>query len=78
MQSARWNLAVSLDTDRTLRMFLASNNSSKKGDLSKFVEEAVRSRIFYLTAQQAKANNTEITETDLQAMVEEAISWARS
>ncbi|MBP9726024.1 MAG: ribbon-helix-helix domain-containing protein [Gammaproteobacteria bacterium] len=78
MQSARWNLAVSLDTDRTLRMFLASNNSGKKGDLSKFVEEAVRSRIFYLTAQQAKANNTEITETDLQAIVDEAISWARS
>ncbi len=59
-------------------MFLASNNSGKKGDLSKFVEEAVRSRIFYLTAQQAKANNTEITETDLQAIVDEAISWARS
>ena len=39
----RWNLSVSEETDRTVRMFLA-RNGGKKGDLSRFVDEAVRRR----------------------------------
>ena len=73
-QTVRWNIAVSQDTDQALRMFLASQGGGRKGDLSRFVEEAVRGHVFELTAEQAKAANSNISEDDLVAMVSEAIS----
>jgi ribbon-helix-helix protein len=73
----RWNIAVSQDTDQALRVFLA-NQGGRKGDLSRFVEEAVRTHILELTAEQAKAANTDIDENDLSAIVNEAVEWARN
>jgi len=73
----RWNIAVSQDTDHALRMFLANQGGGRKGDLSRFVEEAVRTHILELTAEQTKAANTDISEQDLSKIVEEAIDWAR-
>ena len=77
MATVRWNLAVSADTDQSLRVFLASQGGGRKGDLSRFVEEAVRAHILELTAEQAKAANAEIDEADLSAMVDEALTWSR-
>jgi hypothetical protein len=77
METTRWNVAVSTSTDRSLRMFLASQGGGRKGDLSRFIEEAVRAHILELTAEQAKAANADINEPDLTAMVDEAIQWAR-
>ncbi|CBL45306.1 MAG TPA: ribbon-helix-helix domain-containing protein [Candidatus Kapabacteria bacterium] len=77
MDTVRWNLAVSADTDQALRLFLASQGGGRKGDLSRFVEEAVRAHILELTAEQAKAANAEVNEDDLSAMVDEALNWAR-
>lgn len=77
-QTIRWNIAVSQDTDQALRMFLANQGGGRKGDLSRFVEEAVRAHILELTVEQAKAANAEISEKDLSAIVEEAIEWARN
>jgi hypothetical protein len=74
----RWNIAVSQDTDHALRMFLANQGGGRKGDLSRFIEEAVRAHILELTAEQAKAANAGINEDDLSAIVEEAIEWARN
>jgi hypothetical protein len=59
-------------------MFLANQGGGRKGDLSRFIEEAVRAHILELTAEQAKAANANITEDDLSAIVEEAIEWARN
>lgn len=72
----RWNIAVSQDTDHALRMFLANQGGGRKGDLSRFIEEAVRAHIFELTAEQTKTANIDINEADLSAIVEEAIEWA--
>ena len=77
METTRWNVAVSTSTDQSLRMFLASQGGGRKGDLSRFIEEAVRAHILELTAEQAKAANADINEPDLTAMVDEAIQWAR-
>lgn len=78
MESIRWNIAVSADTDQALRMFLASRGGGRKGDLSRFIEAAVRAHILELTAEQAKATNADVDETALTAMVDEAIQWTRS
>jgi hypothetical protein len=76
MNTARWNLAVSADVDKSLRMFLASQGGGRKGDLSRFVEEAVRAHILELSSEQAKAANADVSETDLASMVDEALQWA--
>lgn len=77
MNTIRWNVAVSADTDQSLRMFLASQGGGRKGDLSRFIEEAVQAHILELTAEQAKSVNLNVNEVDLTAMVDEAIQWAR-
>ncbi len=77
MTTVRWNVAVSADTDQSLRMFLASQGGGRKGDLSRFIEDAVRAHILELTAEQAKAANADIDEADMTAMIDEALRWAR-
>lgn len=77
MTTIRWNVAVTAETDQALRMFLASQGGGRKGDLSRFIEEAVRAHILELTAEQAKAANTNVGEADLRSMVDEALAWAR-
>ena len=78
MNSVRWNIAVSPDTDRSVRMYLAGQGGGRKGDLSRFIEEAVRAHILQLSAEQAKAANVAVNEADLTAIVAEAVEWARS
>ena len=44
-EAVRWTITASKETDLTLRTFLGAQGM-KKGDLSKFIEEAVRWRVF--------------------------------
>lgn len=46
----RWNLVITDDTDRSVRSYLARTGRTK-GDLSKFVERAVRQAIFWGTVE---------------------------
>lgn len=78
MNQVRWNIAVSPDTDQSLRMFLASRSGDQKGDPSRFIEEAVRAHILELTAEQVKTSNASVSERDLTSIVEEAVQWARN
>jgi hypothetical protein len=77
MNSIRWNVAVSPDTDQAVRMFIAAQGGGRKGDLSRFIEEAVRAHILELSAEQAKAANADVDENNLAAIVAEAVEWAR-
>lgn len=78
MRTVRWNIAVSADTDQSVRLFLASQGGGRKGDLSRFIEEAVRAHILELTAAQAKAANERLSGEDLTTIVKEAVQWARN
>lgn len=78
MNSVRWNIVVSPDTDQSVRLYLAGQGGGRKGDLSRFIEEAVRAHILELSAEQAKAANADVNEADLSAIVAEAVDWARS
>ena len=64
--------------DQSLRMFLASQGGGRNGDLSRFVEEAVRSHFLELSAEEVKTTNADVSEAELAAMVDEALDWARS
>ena len=67
---------MSRETDLSLRTFLGARGM-KKGDLSKFVEEAVRRRIFGLTVQEIKARNASANPEELQRLIDAAVRQVR-
>lgn len=73
----RWNIKVSKETDLALRTFLGSQGM-KKGDLSKFIEEAVRWRVFQSTVQDIKARNADTDPDELQAIIDSAVKEVRA
>ena len=75
--STRWNLVVSSALDKSLRRFLAAEGRSKKGELSRFVEEAVRKQIFDATIKAAREHNKGLDLKVLDGEIEEALAWAR-
>jgi hypothetical protein len=75
--AARWNLVVSNDTDVSLRQYLTSVGGGRKGDLSKFVEQAVREKVFFLTAKSIREGNSIYAPADIENAVDEALTWAR-
>ncbi|ASX26910.1 ribbon-helix-helix domain-containing protein [Candidatus Williamhamiltonella defendens] len=77
MNTVRWNIAVSQDTDQSVRMFIAAQGGGRKGDLSRFIEEAVRSYILEKAVKQAKAATSSMSETEVTDLIDEAIQWAR-
>ncbi len=76
-EAVRWNIKVSKETDLTLRTFLGSRGM-KKGDLSKFIEEAVRWRVFHRTVQDIRARNADAGPDEIQRIVDEAIREVRA
>jgi hypothetical protein len=77
MSSVRWNIAVSPDTDQSVRMFLAAQGGGRKGDLSRFIEQAVRNYLFERAAEQAKDATASLSETELTDLIDEAVQWSR-
>ena len=76
-QAVRWSVKVSKDTDLTLRTFLGSRGM-KKGDLSKFIEDAVRRRVLQCTVQDIRARNADTAPDEIQRIVDEAVSEVRA
>lgn len=52
----RWNLSIPEKTDRAVRAYLA-RVGGKKGDLSKFVDKAVRRYVFEAAVRDIKERN---------------------
>jgi len=76
-EGVRWSVKVSKDTDLTLRTFLGAQGM-KKGDLSKFIEEAVRRHVLQCTIQDIRARNADADPDEIQHMVDEAVSEVRA
>ncbi len=77
MQNVRWNIAVSPDVDQAVRMFIAAQGGGRKGDLSRFIEEAVKTFLLEKAVAQAKMSVDGVSETDLTDLIDEAVQWAR-
>lgn len=73
----RWSLSIPEETDRTIRLFLA-RNGGKKGDLSRFVDEAVRRHVFDLTVEQVKDRNAEHDQDELLRLIDSEVDAARA
>ena len=78
MSTVRWNIAVSPEVDQSVRMFLAAQGGGRKGDLSRFIEEAVRAYLLERAVDQAKTAAAGMDGTELSALIDEAVQWARA
>lgn len=74
--STRWNLVISEKINVEVRSFLGQRGF-KKGDLSSFVEDAVRWRIFDLTQTQARENFLGIDCHEAESLIEEVLMNVR-
>jgi hypothetical protein len=76
-EAVRWNIKVSKETDLAVRTFLGAQGA-KKGDLSKFIEEAVRWRLFHRTVQDIQERNAATDPGELQRIINKTVSEVRA
>ena len=74
--TTRLTVTFSRETDLALRSFLGAQGM-RKGDLSKFIEDAVRWRMFDQAVQAVKAHHAAVDQLDLQAAIDEACAAVR-
>lgn len=75
--TTRWTVSVSKEADIAVRSFLAQRGL-KKGDLSKFIEESVRWRVFDQTVAEARDKFADLSSEELDAMIGDAVDAART
>ena len=74
--TTRWTVSVSKDTDIAVRSFLAQRGM-KKGDLSKFIEEAVKWRVLDQTITEARSKFADMSPEALESAIDESVAAAR-
>jgi len=75
--TTRWTVKVSKDTDIAVRSLLAQRGM-KKGDLSKFIEDALRWRVFDQTLIETRAGFADLAPEALQDLIDEATEAVRN
>ena len=73
MSNVRWSIVVRDEVDKALRAYLG-RRGTRKGDLSRFVEEAVQARLFELTVQDVKQRNREYSQDEILEAIDEALA----
>lgn len=76
-EPARWSLKVSRETDIALRTLLATRGA-RKGDLSRFVEEAVNREVLRETMQDIHARNADAPAEQIERLVEDELREIRT
>ena len=72
----RWTVTVSKDTDIAVRSLLAQRGL-KKGDLSKFIEDAVKWRVFDQNTTEVRETFADLAPESLQDLIDEATESVR-
>lgn len=75
--TTRWTVSVARETDISVRSFLAQRGM-KKGDLSKFIEEAVKWRVFDQTLAEARSKFADMPPEEAEALIDEAVAATRA
>lgn len=73
----RWSLSIPEETDRAVRTFLA-RNGGKKGDLSRFVDEAVRRHILDLTVAHIKDRSAQYDPQEFLELIDAEVDATRA
>jgi len=69
-----WTVAVSKQTDTSLRTFLAERGMPET-DFSKFIEEAVKWRVFDQTLAEVRGKFADLSAEEIETLVEEAVAY---
>lgn len=75
-ETVRWTIVVDKATDIDLRTHLAERGL-KKGDLSKYVKDAVNRQLLREAVNEFRAGFADLTAEEAQALADEAVAWAR-
>jgi len=75
--TTRWTVPASKETDISLRCFLAELGM-QKGDISKFIGDAVKWRMFDQTLDETRKQVEDVPEAEMQAIINEACESVRS
>ena len=76
-ETIRLTITWSKQADLALRSYLGAQGM-KKGDISKFIEEAVRWRILHQTVREARQAFADVPPDQLQKMIDEAVKDVRA
>jgi hypothetical protein len=76
-ETTRLTITLSKQADYALRSFLGAQGM-RKGDISKFVEEAVCWRIFHQTVREAREAFADLAPDELQKMIDDAVEDVRA
>ena len=74
--TTRWTVSVSRQTDIAVRTLLAQRGM-KKGDLSKFIEDAVKWRVLEQTLAEARGGFADLAPEALDALLDKAVTATR-
>jgi hypothetical protein len=75
-EQTRWSLKVSRETDIALRTFLAERGG-RKGDLSRFVEDAVNRAVLRQMVQEIWERNAGLAPEEVEKLVDEELVEVR-
>jgi hypothetical protein len=75
-EQTRWSLKVSRETDIALRTFLAERGG-RKGDLSRFVEDAVNRSVMRQMLEEVWEQNRDLDPDEVQKLVDEELAEVR-
>lgn len=73
----RWNLSIPEKTDQMVRTFLGRTGGTRKGDLSRFVDGAVRRRVLDLTVREIKDRNSRYDQQQVLDLIDEEVDATR-
>lgn len=74
--ATRWTVNVASETDIEVRTYLAQRGM-KKGDLSRFIEDAVKWRLLDLTLSEARSEFEDLSPEEMDLLIDEAVADAR-
>lgn len=69
--TTRWTVSVRPETDAALRAFIGSRGG-RKGDLSRFIEEAVLWRMLDQASEKAREGLSDLADDQVQQLIDEA------
>jgi hypothetical protein len=72
----RWTVNVAPETDIEVRTYLAQRGM-KKGDLSRFIEDAVKWRLLDLTLLEARSGFEDLSPDGMDSLIDEALADTR-
>jgi hypothetical protein len=68
----------SRETSESLLRYASGEGGATPETITRFVEETVRRRLFEINSQKVRAAFSDMTEDEIQTLVDEAVAWARS